>query len=1053
MKKTMPLLFLLVSFIFSSYLTAQDKVDTTWYVYLKGGKVDAFPVEVMKAKEQTESQLRLKLKNDSVITYALSEVDSLGSAPVDFPVFTSFKFNNKYNENVYTDVFAAIGKDTVKATVGAIGKQLTPSFKLSAPEALVYVDGNLQESKVSRNRFDQPVNYTVTSPNYRILNFKKIKDEVWSEGKPGTPIYEQIPLTAEMLSTNAPSNFPDREGLDKLLDGDVSTFFHSTWGNGEHAKLPFYEHPYLQVDLAEAVEQFVFQYTTRGDNDGRNPKAFLVQGSNDGANWTDIVTLTEADGIPAWGAAKTYVSPNIQCGKPFACLRFIMTDCQYKNYLAMSEFSLLQSKGESDPVEPELISPAVYAYVWSPLGHDYVVDVDWLTDADTAQVPRIDIQLQRGKKVEHINKQSYLYAKINFDGGNVFPDLAMDTVLIKGRGNSTWNDANRKNSKNPYRLKFNEAVKPFGLKKGKNWVLLSNGTLRGSMLTNAIGMKIARMVGTAGANDVIPVDLYINGEYRGSYNLTQHVGLHNNSVDIDETNAILLELDTNGGDDDPTFYNYSYNVTTKVKAPDFKDLPLGSVLTLDKVKKEFNEFSKDLVEFSMDLEKKYDARMLARYFLVNELIQNEELMHPKSCFLYREDIQAMHSKFIFGPVWDLDWAYGYEHSYHHCPSNYRFNYFQGIEDRGEPGSYFYADLRRREAVSRAYYQEWTDFMKLHLQELSDYIDDYYAFARPSLESNNLETRWSDGQDYAELKDIFKNWLKNRAEYIYSTLDVYDLDTPVPVEKGDVNGDGWITFADVICLQNHLLGLDSADFNSQQADANADGKISVTDLVWTVAWAMETAPDYSRHLLLPTAEAKVTPSAFTVALDQVSEMPVALHIAEGAYAATQFDVVLPEGMVLEEVRVPDAWRGCQIEQAEQEPGRYRVAVYRTDGGTLPLGTSELQLGVRVAHNVEQAARVVSLDEVTLVTAKGEDERLSAKSARFDMEVTGIENAVGTEVVSGGDALLVEALVDGQVAVYTVDGRLVKVCPVVAGKNRIALPAGLYIVNQQKVLVHP
>ena len=54
------------------------------------------------------------------------------------------------------------------------------------------------------------------------------------------------------------------------------------------------------------------------------------------------------------------------------------------------------------------------------------------------------------------------------------------------------------------------------------------------MMTNAIGMKVAQLAGVAGANHIVPVNLYINGEYRGSYNFTEKIGFHNNSIDLDD---------------------------------------------------------------------------------------------------------------------------------------------------------------------------------------------------------------------------------------------------------------------------------------------------------------------------------------------------------------------------------------------------------------------------------------------------------------------------------------------------------------------------------------
>lgn len=55
-----------------------------------------------------------------------------------------------------------------------------------------------------------------------------------------------------------------------------------------------------------------------------------------------------------------------------------------------------------------------------------------------------------------------------------------------------------------------------------------------------------------------------------------------------------------------------------------------------------------------------DVEQLARYLMVNELIGNYEIMHPKSPFLYKEDFTSADSNSIFGPIWDLNWTFGYE---------------------------------------------------------------------------------------------------------------------------------------------------------------------------------------------------------------------------------------------------------------------------------------------------------------------------------------------------------------------------------------------------------
>ena len=139
-----------------------------------------------------------------------------------------------------------------------------------------------------------------------------------------------------------------------------------------------------------------------------------------------------------------------------------------------------------------------------PYGRRYRVAADWPASRAT-NVPRMDIDIENGEMVS--SKEVYLSAKLTIDGAGVFPSMDATDVQIKGRGNTSW--SSNPWDKNPYRLKFIKKQAPFGLTKAKSWVLQANSQTR-SMMANAVGMKIARMVGTAAANHVIPIELYIN---------------------------------------------------------------------------------------------------------------------------------------------------------------------------------------------------------------------------------------------------------------------------------------------------------------------------------------------------------------------------------------------------------------------------------------------------------------------------------------------------------------------------------------------------------------
>ena len=179
----------------------------------------------------------------------------------------------------------------------------------------------------------------------------------------------------------------------------------------------------------------------------------------------------------------------------------------------------------------------------------------------------------------------------------------------------------------------------------------------------------------------------------------------------------------------------------------------------------------------------------------------------------------------------------------------------------------------------------------------------------------------------------------------------------------------------------------------------------------------------------------------------------LTLPEAAYSALQFDVVLPEGLALTDVELPNAWKGCQTQISEpDEQGRVRVIVLGNAGETFPAGTATLHLNVWTDRLIPSAQRILTIDQSLLVNKLGEDNRLATRSAAFEMESTTGITAPQTSCVRGGNgSLIIERLNAGSAEVYTIDGRLVRRLQLSAGTSRIQLPAGVYIVDGQKVIV--
>ena len=744
---------------------AAQRADTT-FIRLNDGSIQAYPAALVKERSQSTTQLVFTDIDGGRHTIRRADIVSESqTGPTDNPWLTVFKFNNKYNSNIFTDIILDPAAGTrLTATVPAIGKWCTPSFQCSSDYAKVYVDGVEQRSKRSRQHFTEDKVYTVALPGRTVLRRYVDADDT-TPAQQATETAELIALTADKLSTNAPSNYPDIEDLDQLLDGNTATFFHSTWGdNGPYAKLSLDESPWIEAQLPEAIHHLQVYYCTRMDNANRSPLAWDIQVSANGTTWTTVKQLSaDADGLPLQGE---YTSPTIDLGGNFSRVRLVMTAANYKNYLCLSElrlYKVTQSGGGTTP------STATGHCNMVPLGLDYTVHLDFPTDRAT-NVPRIDLDLADGWDAIY-SKEYYIDATITIDGAGVFPSMEATPVQVKGRGNSSW-DSNVYwySPKNPYRLKFEEKVKPFGLTKGKSWVLLAN-KINGSMTTNAIGMKAAGIIGSVAYNHIVPVELYINGEYRGSYNFTEKLGFHNNSIDLaDDMHAALIELDTYSPDADETLFTTTrYSLPAKVKYPNFIDDETS--LTIDDIKVSFNAMLNEVAQRT-DISTCVDIDALARFYAVNDLILNLEIMHPKSTYLYHPDISNPASRWTWGPVWDLDWAFGHELA----QSTYFTTGQQSslLTAKSMEKNSFWSALRRcGEPLDRTIYYVWHRFMEEGgLDELLDFCDEYYAYAQPSLEHN--ASMWWDGSGYATVTANAKRWLQQRANYIYSHLTPYDI---------------------------------------------------------------------------------------------------------------------------------------------------------------------------------------------------------------------------------------------------------------------------------------
>ena len=116
---------------------------------------------------------------------------------------------------------------------------------------------------------------------------------------------------------------------------------------------------------------------------------------------------------------------------------------------------------------------------------------------------------------------------------------ASKLASIKGRGNSSWNSSGEKR---PYNIKLDKKAELIeGAGSAKKWCLISDNCQGGWVdvaagLANMAAYDMYEAIGGDSALAHETINLYINGEYRGVYLLTEKVEINKERVNITESN-------------------------------------------------------------------------------------------------------------------------------------------------------------------------------------------------------------------------------------------------------------------------------------------------------------------------------------------------------------------------------------------------------------------------------------------------------------------------------------------------------------------------------------
>lgn len=408
-------------------------------------------------------------------------------------------------------------------------------------------------------------------------------------------------------------------------------------------------------------------------------------------------------------------------------------------------------------------------------------------------LPVLYIETENHKPI--VSKEEYLNATYYLDGmgkdgveslGSAEEPL---TMQIRGRGHSSWNSP-----KKPYKLKLSTKVSMLGMSKNKHWALLKPSE------NTVAGLHLGKLMGMAWTPDFRPIEVVLNGDYIGLYFLTETIRIDKNRVDIyeqkdSETNpdiikgGWLVEVDNYRDNCQISIpENSRWNLTLRYHSPE--NLSREQLQWLTNEFKSINAAIYSSDKTSTEWENYIDVESIARYFIVQELMDNPDGFHGS--FYLHKDLKP-DTKWVAGPIWDLVCCFREKSDYtFRMKAHYNFV------------PHWIGEIIQYDSFCRAVAEVWQEVYPARLSEIYDYIDTT-VLALDEAWSNDCK-RWND--DAKQTADI-------RAERIKSALksNIEWFNTHLPISRFASSNTITSTESDVSAKAYNLQGIFIGEFKN------------------------------------------------------------------------------------------------------------------------------------------------------------------------------------------------------------------------------------------------
>ena len=519
------------------------------------------------------------------------------------------------------------------------------------------------------------------------------------------------------------------------FDGNLNTFFAS------------WERNYTWAGLDLGSPHVITRVGWSPRNDSQGPKRVQL-GVFEGANREDFMDALPIYLITENGKIGQISYADVNCSRGFRYVRYVGPADARCN---IAELEFYGYPGEGDDT------------------HFYQV----------TNLPTVSIHTLNGEipydKVHQIVSQLTIIS----DNGT---KLLSEPGTTRERGN-----ASRSFPKKPYRIKFDKKQHVLDAPaKAKKWTLINNYGDK-TLMRNLLAFELSRRFGMPYTPYGTAVDVLLNGEYKGCYQLCDQIQVHKDRINIEEmtsadnegsalTGGYFVEIDAYAERETSWFRSNNRNPVT-IKSPEE-----DSITTQQRnyIRAFFNKMESEWETY-------LDLNTFLRHFLVGELSGNTDTYW--SVFMYKQrDDDMMYT----GPVWDFDLAFNNDDRTYPVNSKSDFIYRSGGSCAGSMKSFVNKIVINNAAAKAKMLDIWDEVRQGVLTEknLVAYIDSMETALQESQRLNFI--RWPIMNQYvhqnahlwgsyqAEVENVRSfmkerlAWMDNRLNYTYVDNGIADV---------------------------------------------------------------------------------------------------------------------------------------------------------------------------------------------------------------------------------------------------------------------------------------